>query len=78
MLKIKNYADEYKTLFFLEALFPTLCKKYNLKYETPNELINIIYRKDYDKNDIDKINIYHPLKDINMHNYYRNFLEYEI
>jgi hypothetical protein len=78
MLKIKNYANEYKTLFFLEALFPTLCKKYNLKYETPSELLNIIYRKDYDKNDIDKINIYHPLKDINMHNYYRNFLEHKI
>jgi hypothetical protein len=25
--EIKNYANEHNTLFFLEALFPTICKK---------------------------------------------------
>jgi len=77
MLKqIDIYATKYKTLFFLEALFPTLCKKYKLHYDTPKELNQIIYRKDYTANDIDKTMIYHPVKNIEHHikfreNFYR-------
>ena len=33
LFKIKEYANKYNTLFFLEALFPTICKKYNLQYD---------------------------------------------
>jgi hypothetical protein len=72
--KIRNYANEYNTLFFLEALFPTLCKKYDFQYDTPSELKNIIYRKVYLDRDIDKNNIYHPVKDISKHTHYRNML----
>ena len=72
--EINNYAHEYYTLFYLEALFPTICKKYNMLYETPIEFNNIIYRKDYTDCDIDKYNLFHPVKDITMHLYYRNML----
>jgi hypothetical protein len=72
--EIKNYANKYNTLFFLEALFPSICKKYNLEYETPCQLKNIVFRKDYIDTDINKNNLFHPVKDINKHIYYRNML----
>ena len=73
--EIKNYAKQHNTLFFLEALFPTISKKYNLQSDTPYELKNIVYRKDYIDSDIDKNNIFHPVKDITKHVYYRYILE---
>ena len=73
--KIKDYATEYKTLFFLEALFPTLCKSNNLQYDIPDELHTIIYRKIYTIEDINKINLYHPVKDTTKHKLYRNKLD---
>ena len=72
--KVKEYVNEYKTLFFLEALFPTLCKKHNLKYGTPDELKNIVYIKKYSDNEIDKTNIFHPVKDMIKHVHYRTIL----
>ena len=73
--KIRNYANTHKTLFFLEALFPTICKRNNMKYDTPTEFKNIVYRKDYEDKDIDKNNLFHPVKDINKHTYYRDMLK---
>jgi hypothetical protein len=74
LLKVKEYADNYKTLFFLEALFPTLCKINNMKYNTPSEFNNIIYRKKYEDTDIDENNLFHPVKDITKHRYYRDII----
>jgi hypothetical protein len=72
--KLKNYANEYNTLFFLEALFPTICKINNMKYDTPIEFKNIVYRTDYKNEDIDKDNLFHPVKDITKHTQYRDML----
>lgn len=72
--KFKDYATKHKTLFFLEACFPSICKTNNLKYDTPEELHTILYRKDYCDNDINAVNLYHPVKDMNKHIYYRNML----
>jgi hypothetical protein len=71
---IKDYANKHNTLFFLETLFSTLCKKNNLKYDTPDELKTIVYDNNYIDADINKHNMYHPMKDINKHIYYRNML----
>ena len=76
--KLKNYANEHHTLFFLEALFPTICKKNNLKYDTPIEFGNIVYRKDYEDKDIDKNNLFHPVKDITKHKHLRDMLNKNI
>jgi hypothetical protein len=73
--KVKNYANEYHTLFFLEALFPTICKVNNMKYDTPTEFKNIVYTKNYADRDIDKNNLFHPVKNMTKHNYYRNMLK---
>ena len=72
--KIRSYADEHKTLFFLEALFPTLCKTNNMNYDTPIEFTNIVYRTNYEDKNIDKKNLFHPVKDFTMHKYYRDML----
>jgi hypothetical protein len=70
--KFRNYANEYNTLFFLEALFPTICKVNNMRYDTPIEFENIKFIKDY--KDIDKNNIFHPEKNVSRHKDYRVML----
>uniref|UniRef100_A0A6C0I8J2 Uncharacterized protein n=1 Tax=viral metagenome TaxID=1070528 RepID=A0A6C0I8J2_9ZZZZ len=64
--KIKDYATTHKTLFFLEACFPSIAKYNKLKYDTPDELSDIVYRKDYVIEDFNKKNIFHPVKNINL------------
>jgi hypothetical protein len=68
---IKNYATKHNTLFFLEALFPTIAIKNNLKYNNPVEFINIHYRHHFQKENINKKYLYHPLKDLNNHILFR-------
>lgn len=65
--KIKDYADKYHTLFFIEALFPTMAKKYNLQYDTPPEFTTVTYRKDFTDQDVNANNLFHPIKDITRH-----------
>jgi hypothetical protein len=61
---INDYAIENKTLFFLEALFPTIAIKNNLKISTPNEFNNIVFMNHYKKDSINMIHLYHPVKNI--------------
>jgi len=70
--KIKEYANEYKTLFFTEALFPTLCKTNKLIYVTPKELNTIFYRKLFLPKEINQTDIFHPIKNLTLHLQYRN------
>jgi len=83
--RIRNYANVYKELFFLEALLPTLSRantnneKKELKCGYPNELKTVVYRHNHTYNySYDSIsnkdNIYHPVKDIFKHNEFRNQL----
>jgi hypothetical protein len=64
---IYDYASTHNTLFFLEALFPTIAIKNNLKYNTPSEFKNIYYRRNFKKPDINPNYLYHPVKDLNNH-----------
>ena len=70
-----NYAKKHNTLFFLEALFPTIAIKNELQYNNPNEMNNIYYRFDFKKENIDKNNLYHPVKDLNTHLIFRKIKE---
>ena len=81
--RIRNYANIYKELFFLEALLPTLSRAntnngtMELKCGCPNELKTVVYRHNhtYNYDSIsNKDNIYHPVKDIFKHNEFRNQL----
>jgi hypothetical protein len=71
---INKYAKKNKQLFFLEALFPTITKYNNLTYYHPDELKTVLYRRDWNDREIDKINIYHPIKDQSKHVYFRTEL----
>jgi hypothetical protein len=73
--KIKEYATTNKTLYFHEALSPTICYLNKYSHKCPIELNNIVYRKDYIDKDIDKNNLFHPVKDITKHKHYRNMLK---
>jgi hypothetical protein len=64
---INDYAYANKTLFFLEALFPTIAIKNNLKYNCTSEFSNIYYRHNFEKKDINENNLFHPVKDLNNH-----------
>jgi len=69
---INNYAREHNTLFFLEALFPTIAIKNNLKYNHPNELNTIHYRYNFQEEDINNNNLYHDVKNLDDHIHFRN------
>jgi hypothetical protein len=72
--KIKWYATTYKTLFFLEALFPTIVSHFKLSYARPEELVTVTFRDPFFE-DLDNIkdedlkrletHIFHPIKDLN-------------
>jgi hypothetical protein len=67
LAKLKAYADEHKTLFFSEALFPTIGRKEKLLCEAPKEFKNVVYRKDFEDSEIDQNNLYHPMKKMEDH-----------
>ena len=68
LMAIKDYASKNNTLFFLEALFPTIAVKYNLKYHTNlDEFITVTHRDVHDLNKLNKTNLYHPMKNIKNH-----------
>jgi hypothetical protein len=71
MTHIDEYAKKNNTLFFLEALFPTIAIKNNLKYSNPNEFNNIHWSKDFKKDNINENNLYHPVKNLNNHIFFR-------
>lgn len=74
--KLSEYAEKNKTLFFIEALFPTIAKKNNLKYAVnPEEFLTITYRKKFDIDDFDCKKLYHPAKNLQNHIILRKILD---
>ena len=69
---IKNYVFHYKSLFFLELMFPSLCCQNKLKNKIIPELFPIIFRHKWNYSDIRKNFLYHPIKDyVTQKNYYK-------
>ena len=68
---IRWYASKYNTLFFLEALFPTITSHFKLSYVNPIELTTITYRDVFFEKEEDQerleTHIFHPMKDLNKH-----------
>lgn len=71
---IKQYANINNTLFFHEAVSPTLCHYYKFNHVVVPQLKNIIYMNTYTDGDIDVDNLYHPVKDITRHARWRLLL----
>jgi hypothetical protein len=71
---IFDYATKYKELFFLEVMFPTLAMKHNLICDFPEELKTIEYRKNWIYNEVNKTNMFHPIKNVELHKLLREAL----
>jgi hypothetical protein len=61
---IRQYAEKNKTLFFLEALFPTVARHYGLICSEPPELSTITYIREWQIEEIGRVNLYHPMKNL--------------
>jgi hypothetical protein len=59
---IDRYVRVSKTLFVDEALFNTISLQANLVTKTPTELSTIMFRKNWTNDEINKTNLYHPIK----------------
>ncbi len=75
---ILNYANVNKSLFYIEAMFPTVAKNNNLVCNTPDEMKTIHFRKDYRIIDINKTCIFHPIKKFELHEPLRECLDKKI
>jgi hypothetical protein len=73
--KIKEYAQQERTLFFLEAMFPSLAYHFNLIHDYPPEFAQVLYRHDFQPNDILPTHLYHPIKDLTQHVFFREQLD---
>ena len=72
---ISDYVEKNKTLFFLEALFPTIAEHYSLTHIQPEEILTITYNKEWSMNDYNKTGLFHPVKQIDQHEHIRNYLD---
>ena len=71
---IDAYAKENNSLFFLEALFPTLCYTKGLKHDTPPQLQTVLWKMNYDIATFTKDKVYHPIKEYEQHEMIRKRL----
>jgi len=71
---IKDYAEERGRLFFLEAFFPTIAKHSNLQCANPKALETIVYRWNWKADDLNKTQLFHPIKDMDLHPLHREQL----
>lgn len=72
--EIKSYAAKYRTLVLHETILSTFAKKMGLQYDQPEELVSIVYRREWKPEEINKRNVYHPIKDLEKHRGYREAL----
>ena len=68
---ISKYAENNKSLFLDETLFNTIAEHNKLNVKIISELSNIIWKKNWKKEDININYLYHPIKDINIQFSYR-------
>ena len=70
--KINEFTKIHKKLNFIEFLFNTLALHNKLIISNPKEFDPIVFRNNWDINNININNLYHPIKNISDHEYIRN------
>jgi hypothetical protein len=78
LFHIDQYARKNKSLFCLEAMFISIAKHNGLQLDIPDELKTIVYQRDWKMGEINKGNLYHPVKNMKMHNEFRLVLDGKI
>lgn len=71
---INNYVMEFKTLFFIELMFPTLAVRNNLIYHCPDELKTLYDINNFKYKHYNKSNLFHPIKSFDEQNKIRFYL----
>lgn len=71
LFHINKYAESHNTLFMDEVLFNTIAMHEKLDIRVIDELKTITWRDTFQKHEINKNNLYHPIKDIKMQYEYR-------
>ena len=72
---IALYVLEHKSLFFIEAMFPTIAMKCELICDSPNEFRNIYYRNEFNPVVLNVNDLYHPYKNYDLHKVLREFID---
>jgi hypothetical protein len=72
---INNYATIHNTLFLDEAIFHTLTLQNNLKMVKCIYLEYITYKDKFDITKLKSTHLYHPMKNIELHQSYRNSMD---
>jgi hypothetical protein len=70
--KINDFTITHNKLTFIEVLFPTLVEHNNLTSVNPYEFKYVDFYKTYDISQMDASMIYHPVKDVALHEKLRN------
>ena len=71
---VKKYTIKHKKLLFIELLFNTLSYQNDLTIDNPDELSTIICKYNWKLEDINKDNLYHPIKDYKVQEHYRSHI----
>jgi len=75
LFHIDEYVKESKRLFFIEAMYISIAYRNNLLYENCEELDQIHWRRDWNKEEFNKDKIFHPIKNIDEHVIIRDYLD---
>jgi len=68
---VVDFVDEHKRLVFIEIIFNTLVVQKKFKLEMPEELSTIIWRHEWTAETLDSKHLFHPIKDVTIHDSYR-------
>jgi len=69
--KIVAFVQQNDRLIFIEILFNTIVTQQNMQLAMPEELSTIIWRQDWTPEMVDDGHIFHPIKDMRLHDSYR-------
>ena len=71
--KVLEHKDKIGSFFYAEAMFNTIAHQNNFIIKTPKELASVVAMGSWGLSDfrIFRNNIFHPVKDIEKHNFYR-------
>jgi len=71
LFHIHEYVEQYKTLFFIEAMFPSIAYRNQLQYQICDELSTLYWRREWNQEEFTKKHIFHPIKHIEQHSLLR-------
>jgi hypothetical protein len=71
---LNEYVKRNKVLFFIEAMFPSIAHYHNLKYDSPSELVQIHWRKDWTIDELNQNQVFHPMKNMEQQREFRSLL----